>query len=225
MSEARAMLEAALNECNLMPAVSLDAEGWPVMSDDDDRTMQLVSTKMLASTPSGAELIRRADRPEARVEVEGTDWEAVAQTLAVRFRMTDDEFNKVQDEFPAPRPPEPESRTEAVRRMQREGGGPVTAVMVSRADEAPRPPEPDRTAALVAALNLFGQHTDDCATWHQWGKVEPKCDCGLSAALAPTPDEAPPEPDRTAALIEKAMQDDMRRHPEAYGLPTPDDTP
>jgi hypothetical protein len=72
--------------------------------------------------------------------------------------------------LPAPRPPEPESRTEAVRRMQREGGGPVTAVMVSRADEAPRPPEPDRTAALV----------------------------------------------------EKAMQDDMRRHPEAYGL---DDTP
>jgi hypothetical protein len=29
------------------------------------------------------------------------------------------------------------SRSETVRRMQREGGGPVTAVMVSRADEVP----------------------------------------------------------------------------------------
>jgi hypothetical protein len=138
----------------------------------------------------GFHAIRRADRPEARVAVEVCSWvlfdgDPCYQTLEHSFHdMT--RSGEWQHPF-SPRPPEPESRIDTVRRMQREGGGPVTAVMVSRADEVPRPPEPDRTAALVTV----GDVLEFLAPWLD-GKMLSKDSRVLCEMLfAPTPDEAP----------------------------------
>jgi hypothetical protein len=165
MSEARALLEALVESIKAVPMVAEDEE---------------YATEFLCVPPDPVEAardyLRRADRPEARVAVEGLTVEMLADALdAAGAPRGTCEISSGHYIYPpqsrtvaeailanlsTPRPPEPESRTEAVRRMQREGGGPVTAVMVSRADEAPRPPEPDRTAALV---------TPDIVSVARWG--------------------------------------------------------
>jgi hypothetical protein len=158
MSEARALLEAAVLEHTGFPV------GGVVL-----RHVHCAVCDLLTDS------LRRADRPDA-VAVEGLTVEMLADALdAAGAPRGTCEISSGHYIYPpqsrtvaeailanlsTPRPPEPESRTEAVRRMQREGGGPVTAVMVSRADEAPRPPEPDRTAALV---------TPDIVSVARWG--------------------------------------------------------
>jgi hypothetical protein len=172
MTEARALLEAALAECNLMPSVSIDSEGWPEITDDDDRTMLLVSTRMLALTPSGDELLRRADRPEARV-AEGLTVERCAG-----YDLSD----------------RPDLAPNIVCTLP--------AGHTGYHLPAPRPPEPDRTAALVEAArmleylwsaeNLNGAvvsdyfYDDDPLT-----EDVPRVIAAARAALAATPDEAP----------------------------------
>jgi hypothetical protein len=182
MSEARALLEAAL-------------EGTIGVH----RRLGVTYADMFAATKEGAELIRRADRPEARVAVG-------------------------------------ESRTEVVQRMQREGGGPVTAVMVSHAGEVPEFPT---TKNGISMLVNAEWHAPQCKVNRTRQYMD--CDCSLSRAIAATEQEAirradrpearvavgsdhatndcwkqrghagpcldlpaprPPEPDRTAALVE-----------------------
>jgi hypothetical protein len=148
MSEARALLLDALAEMG-----SLYPEG--LLAD-------------IAATPSGAELIRRADRPEPRVALEGLTVEMLAKALPIAAM-------RVGSPWPV--------FTLPIRCAE--------AVLAElRALPAPRPPEPDRTAALVEAaegvvLSYHGSAGDDCG-----GCFVDELRDALRA-LAPTPDEAP----------------------------------
>jgi hypothetical protein len=102
MSEARALLEQAFEDA-----------GW------HEHQVEKHIPRILA-TPSAAELIRRADRPEARVAVEGLTVE-----MLERVRQAYLDYS-----------PEMDKGVNAV----------VDAVIAIL--PAPRPPEPDRTAAL-----------------------------------------------------------------------------
>jgi hypothetical protein len=103
--------------------------------------------------------IRRADRPEARVAVG-------------------------------------ESRTEVVQRMQREGGGPVTAVMVSHAGEVPEFPT---TKNGISMLVNAEWHAPQCKVNRTRQYMD--CDCSLSRAIAATEQEAIRRADRPEARV------------------------
>jgi hypothetical protein len=141
MSEARALLEAAL-------------EGTIGVH----RRLGVTYADLFAATKEGAELIRRADRPEARVAVG-------------------------------------ESRTEVVQRMQREGGGPVTAVMVSHAGEVPEFPT---TKNGISMLVNAEWHAPQCKVNRTRQYMD--CDCSLSRAIAATEQEAIRRADRPDAV-------------------------
>jgi hypothetical protein len=212
MSEARALLEALVDHWDVMAGprghhLGCDCGG----SDDGIHTCRSFE----AAFEAARELIRRADRPEARVAVEG-----LTDRVALLVHDVSDP-GELGDEHCVCR----ESVEEVV------GRHPWLANL-----PAPRPPEPDRTAALVegmdAAIHLVQQSLDTVrgegdgesrsikvsiaarehvigllaayrerlATqprkptrplneWEEW-----KRECWAAAdvaALAPTPDEAP----------------------------------
>jgi hypothetical protein len=161
------------------------------------------------------------------------DWRICEDSLCVATR-------DVLANLPAPRPQEPLCLC----------GEPRVAGVHDDDDldlhaYTPRPPEPDRTASPTHPEPCADpDHTSDadrpearvaegltverCAGYDLSDRPDlaPNIVCTLPAGHTGyhLPAPRPPEPDRTA-LVEKAMQDDMRRHPEAYGLPTPDEAP
>jgi hypothetical protein len=131
---------------------------------------------------------RRADRPEARVAVEGLTVEMLAKAIC-------------EAAHPAPSSEPPWSPCPSHEVLARKAFANLPA---------PRPSEPDRTAALVEVANLLRRHThnETSVISHRCGNVN---DCLLcralvkagvltlddigsttrEAILAPTPDEAP----------------------------------
>jgi hypothetical protein len=132
-------------------------------------------------TPSGAELIRRADRPEARVAVEGLTVEMLADALdAAGAPRGTCEISSGHYIYP------PQSRTVA------------ESILANL--PAPRPPEPDRTAALVTEFRaLVDEARANHGRWELEAEVLEECirPLCLGARVLLWPDIEDP---RTSAL-------------------------
>jgi hypothetical protein len=97
-----------------------------------------------------------------------------------------------------------ESRTEVVQRMQREGGGPVTAVMVSHAGEVPEFPT---TKNGISMLVNAEWHAPQCKVNRTRQYMD--CDCSLSRAIAATEQEAIRRADRPEARVAEGLLAEM----------------
>jgi hypothetical protein len=220
MSEARALLEAAL-------------EGTIGVH----RRLGVTYADMFAATKEGAELIRRADRPEARVAVVE---EPCSETMLCPYPQDHPVHAEDGDHdyLPAPRPPEPDRTLRALRQAavgfhdfavghqpgprSKDAASrvPFTQCQQSECVEAravlpeylpaPRPPEPDRTAALVEVANLLRRHThnETSVISHRCGNVN---DCLLCRALV------------KAGVL--TLDDIGSTTREAILAPTPDEAP
>jgi hypothetical protein len=180
MSEARALLLDALAEMG-----SLYPEG--LLAD-------------IAATPSGAELIRRADRPEPRVALEGLTVEMLAKALPIAAM-------RVGSPWPV--------FTLPIRCAE--------AVLAElRALPAPRPPEPGCAKCGEPASNLVHTLHGRLKTLstHPFAPRQPEhgpdgnegyCRCGSFVGHDGWSEHLPaPRPDRTAALDEERLANALR---------------
>jgi hypothetical protein len=194
MSEARALLEAARTP---YPCHS----GAHLWGDNVDPAGNVLCP--WCNHVTKPELIRRADRPEARV-AEGLTVEALATALvAVTPTKKHGQLCPVWTR-------RLESKSDSPHAKRARGGpvvcdcfvardAPMKAAAILAALPAPRPPEPDRTALVCSGCRQDVDPTKGMLV---------HCDACTAAALQRTldakaepPAPRPPEPDRTAALV------------------------
>jgi hypothetical protein len=201
MSEARALLEGIVSQWDAGKA------------SDDILTPDLIHEARIA--------VQRADRPEARVAVEGLTVEMLGEAIArveglsiglvgpAPMWVEGELGERILANLPAPRPPEPD-RTALVCSGCRQDVDPTKGMLVhcdactaaalqrtldAKAEPpAPRPPEPDRTAALVGPVTVAvvdALMAEEIGAGHYRWQVMNIVRPAIVAALAPTPDEAP----------------------------------